>query len=67
MKKKKIPYGPNKRDYLEQEPKEVVSCSEKDCAKLTDNVTDNIICNNISYQEFDYTYNGGEDIYNPEK
>ncbi|WP_138206783.1 hypothetical protein [Haloimpatiens lingqiaonensis] len=61
-KKNKTPYGPNKRDYLEQEPKKVTSCSEKDCIELPDNVTDSIIVNNISYPEFDYTYNDGEDI-----
>lgn len=55
-------YGPNKRDYLEVEPKEVKAYSLRDYTNLPDNVRDPIVANNISYMEFDYTYNNGEDL-----
>ncbi|WP_392486106.1 hypothetical protein ACER0A_011585 [Haloimpatiens sp. FM7315] len=55
-------YGPSKRGNLEEKPKKVFSSLKKDSGKLPDNVTDPIISNNISNNEFDYTYNEGEDI-----
>lgn len=55
-------YGPNERDFLEVEPKEVKAYSLEDYTMLPDNVQDPIVSNNISYMEFDYTYNGGEDL-----
>lgn len=42
-------YLPHKRDFLENTPSK-------------DKVEDDVVCNNISYVEFDYTYNGGDDI-----
>jgi hypothetical protein len=55
-------YGPNERDFLEVDPKEVKAYSLEDYTILPDNVQDPIVSNNISYMEFDYTYNGGEDL-----
>lgn len=58
-------YAPHERDFLTQKPKEEKSYSKnkKTSTSLPDNVTDDIISNNISNVEFDYTYNCGEDIY----
>ncbi|WP_050606520.1 hypothetical protein [Clostridium niameyense] len=50
-------YLPNERGYLEQQPKTVKSYSKKDSVILPDPVTDPIVCNNIAWQEFDYTSN----------
>ena len=55
-------YAPHQRDFFDVEPSDIRSYSEKDSTMLPDPVTDPIVCNNISYVEFDYTYNGGEDI-----
>jgi len=55
-------YGPNERDFLEAEPREIKAYSLEDYTILPNNIEDPIVSNNISYQEFDYTYNGGEDI-----
>jgi hypothetical protein len=55
-------YGPNEREYLEAKPKIIKAHSKYDYTLLPDNVTDPIVCNNISNVEFDYTYNGGDDI-----
>lgn len=55
-------YGPNQRDFLEVDPKEVKAYSLEDYTLLPDNIQDPIVSNNISYMEFDYTYNGGEDL-----
>ncbi|WP_032122286.1 hypothetical protein [Clostridium amazonitimonense] len=63
--KNKITYGPHQRDYLEQAPRELKSCSEKNkdsCSKLPDPVQDPIVSNNIANVEFNYTYNGFKDI-----
>lgn len=60
--KQKPPYGPDKRDFMEAEQKEVKSYSPtKDYTLLPDNVTDRIAVNNIAYQEFDYTYGDVKD------
>lgn len=51
-------YLPHERDYLDQPPRELKSCSEKNkksCTKLPDPVQDPIVSNNIAYMEFDYT------------
>ncbi|GAA0123309.1 hypothetical protein UT300018_26270 [Clostridium faecium] len=61
-KKNKNSYGPNEREFLEAPLKEVKAYSLKDYTLLPDNVRDNIVSNNISNQEFDYTYNNGSDI-----
>lgn len=58
---KKI-YGPHERGYLEEKPKQIKSYSKFDYTPLPDPVTDPIISNDISTAEFDYTYNGGDDI-----
>lgn len=55
-------YGPNEREFLEAPLKEVRAYSLKDYTNLPDNVRDNVVSNNISNQEFDYTYNSGSDI-----
>ncbi|KOF57170.1 MULTISPECIES: hypothetical protein [Clostridium] len=60
--KTKISYGPNERDYLEQNAKIIKSYSKHDYTKLPDPVRDPIVSNNISNAEFDYTYNEGKDI-----
>lgn len=57
-KKSKVPYLPLERDYLEQSPKELKSCSKEDkksCSNLPSPVEDPIVCNNIAWMEFDYT------------
>ncbi len=62
MNKRKPSYAPNQRDYFEKEPQKIKSYSAKDSTVLPDPVTDPIVANNISNAEFDYTYNGGEQI-----
>ena len=59
-------YGPNQRNFLELEPKEIRTYSEKDSTDLPDPVRDPIVAMNISNMEFDYTYNGGEDLLGEE-
>jgi hypothetical protein len=59
-------YAPHQRDFLEQEPKVIRSYSKRDSTKLPDPVRDPIVAMNISNVEFDYTYNGGEDILDTE-
>lgn len=57
-KKKDSVYLPHERDYLEQPPQDIKSCSntnKKSCTPLPDPVRDPIVSNNIAYQEFDYT------------
>ncbi|MCR3758798.1 hypothetical protein KYB31_07290 [Clostridium felsineum] len=56
-------YAPHMRDYFDQDPKEVKSYSEYDSTMLPDPVVDPIVCNNIATWEFDYTYNGNDDIF----
>jgi hypothetical protein len=59
-------YAPHQRNFLEQDPKEIRSYSKRDSTKLADPVSDPIVAMNISNVEFDYTYNGGEDILDNE-
>lgn len=59
-------YAPHQRNFLDQEPREIRSYSKKDSTKLPDPVSDPIVSMNISNVEFDYTYNGGEDILDTE-
>lgn len=61
-KNKSVTYGPDQRDYLEGSEKKPKAYSIEDSIELTNHVVDPIVVNNIAYQEFDYTYNGGEDI-----
>ncbi|MEW8956342.1 hypothetical protein [Clostridium sp.] len=51
-------YLPKERYYLEQEPTNRRSYSKdrKTYSRMPDNVTDDIVANNIAYQEFDYTH-----------
>ncbi|WP_027631671.1 hypothetical protein [Clostridium hydrogeniformans] len=51
-------YLPKERDYLEQEPRNLRSYSKdrKTYSRMPDNVTDDVVVNNIAYQEFDYTH-----------
>ncbi|MGV8984434.1 hypothetical protein [Clostridium sp.] len=55
-------YAPHQRDFYDVEPSDIRSYSETDSTMLPDPVTDPIVAMNISNVEFDYTYNGGEDI-----
>lgn len=55
-------YGPHERGYLEEKPKIIKAHSEVDYTELPDPVRDPIVSNDISNAEFDYTYNGGDDI-----
>jgi hypothetical protein len=49
-------YLPNNRDFYKPEKQELRSYSPNgDYIKLPDPTEDPIVCNNISYQEFDYT------------
>jgi hypothetical protein len=52
-------YAPNERGFGEQKPEKIMAYSAKDYAELPDPVRDPIVSNNISNQEFDYTYNNG--------
>lgn len=62
MKKTKIGYAPNKRGYFEQRPRLFKAYSTKDYTLLPDPVRDDIVANNISNVEFDYTYDRGEQV-----
>jgi len=55
-------YAPHERNFYELEPKDIRSYSETDSTMLPDPVTDPIVAMNISNVEFDYTYNGGNEI-----
>lgn len=59
--KRKV-YAPYQRDFYELEPNEIRSYSETDSTMLPDPVTDPIVAMNISNVEFDYTYDGGNEI-----
>lgn len=60
---KRVVYGPNQRGYFEKMPSKIKSYSKVDYTFLPTPENDPIVSNNISNMEFDYTYNGGEDIY----
>jgi len=53
-KEKKL-YLPKERGYQEQKPMKIKAYSEKDYTELPDPVRNDIVCNNIAWQEFDYT------------
>jgi len=55
-------YPPHERDFYELEPTDIRSYSETDSTMLPDPVTDPIVAMNISNVEFDYTYDGGNEI-----
>jgi len=55
-------YAPHQRDFYELEPTDIRSYSETDSTMLPDPVTDPIVSMNISNVEFDYTYEGGNEI-----
>jgi hypothetical protein len=59
-------YAPHQRDFYELQQKDIRTYSEKDSTDLPDPVTDPIVAMNISTAEFDYTYNGGDDILDTE-
>lgn len=50
-------YLPKERGYLEQNPQKLRSYSGKTFTDMPDPVEDPIVCNNIAWQEFDYTSN----------
>lgn len=56
-------YPPKDRTFYCPEKHDLVSCSPtgKTCTKLPDPTTDPIVCNNIAYNEFDYTENPLDD------
>ncbi|GCD11894.1 hypothetical protein LGL55_12770 [Clostridium tagluense] len=60
-------YAPHQRDFYDVEPRDIRSYSEKDSTMLPDPVTDPIVAMNISNVEFDYTYNGGQEILDIEE
>ncbi|MGY0373108.1 hypothetical protein [Clostridium sp. JNZ J1-5] len=62
-KKKRMVYGPNQRGYFEIDPPKMRSYSKVDYTPLPNPIQDSIVTNNIAYSEFDYTYNGEEDIW----
>jgi len=55
-------YAPHQRDFYEVDPSDIRSYSETDSTMLPDPVTDPIVSMNISNMEFDYTYEGGNEI-----
>ena len=59
-------YAPHQRDFYDQEPSDIRSYSETDSTMLPDPVTDPIVAMNISNVEFDYTYYGGEELFDDE-
>ncbi len=56
-------YPPNLRDYLDHDPTVIKDYSKKSRMNLPDPASDPIVSNNISNQEFDYTYNEDDDVY----
>jgi hypothetical protein len=68
IKNEKKIYAPYERDFYDVEPREIRSYSEtkNDYTTLPDPVTDPIVAMNISNVEFDYTYYGGEEIFDEE-
>jgi len=57
----KKPYAPNERGHFDENPKVIKSYSEKDYTLLPDNISDPIVVNNISNEEFDYIYDPEHD------
>ncbi|HEY8892027.1 MAG TPA: hypothetical protein VIM70_17450 [Clostridium sp.] len=56
-------YVPHQRDFYELDDEtEIRSYSETDSTILPNPVTDPIVSMNISNVEFDYTYDGGQEI-----
>ncbi|MGH4050705.1 MAG: hypothetical protein ACREVX_05020 [Clostridium sp.] len=55
-------YAPHERDFYELAQSDIRSYSETDSTMLPDPVTDPIVAMNISNVEFDYTYDGGNEI-----
>ena len=55
-------YAPHERDFYDQEPSDIRTYSKYDSTDLPDPVTDPIVAMNICNAEFDYTYNGGQEI-----
>jgi len=55
-------YVPHQRDFYELDDTEIRSYSETDSTILPNPVTDPIVSMNISNVEFDYTYDGGQEI-----
>ena len=53
---KGISYAPHGRGFFEQKTERIKSPSESGYSKLPNPVSDPIVSNNISNQEFDYTY-----------
>ncbi|AAK78600.1 hypothetical protein [Clostridium acetobutylicum] len=60
-------YAPHMRNYFEQRPKDIRSYSEYDYTPMPDPVVDPIVSNNIATWEFDYTYNGDDDVFKTSK
>jgi hypothetical protein len=60
-------YAPHQRDFYDLEQKEIRSYSQTDSTLIPDPVTDPIVSMNISCAEFDYTYNGGQEILDTEE
>lgn len=60
-KKSNKPYLPDERGYFEQKPMRIKAYSEKDYTELPDPVRNPVTCNNIAWQEFDYTSKDLED------
>ncbi|WP_300348325.1 hypothetical protein [Clostridium sp.] len=54
-------YPPKDRTFYCPKPEDLISCSGDVCTKLPDPTKDKIVCNNISYNEFDYTENPLDD------
>ncbi|WP_026883829.1 hypothetical protein [Clostridium akagii] len=57
----KKPYLPRERGYMEEKTKKIKAYSKSDYTELPDPVKDPIACNNIAWQEFDYTYDETKD------
>ncbi len=62
-------YAPHQRYFYDIPPREIRSYSEtkNDFTTLPDPISDPIVSNNICCPEFDYTYNGGEEILDSEE
>lgn len=58
MKKRRPAYAPNERGYFEPVRRRVYS--SKHVRIFPDPIADDIVANNISNVEFDYTYDRGE-------
>ncbi|CUH95962.1 hypothetical protein P22_2050 [Propionispora sp. 2/2-37] len=62
MKKARAGYAPNERGYFTENRRKYRTHAASGVRTLPEPIEDDIVANNISNVEFDYTYNRGEQI-----